>query len=379
MKRKEYDMKIDTMGIILTGDEKISPLTDIRANSALPVAGRYRIIDFVLSNMANAGIVNVGIATESNYSSLMDHTRSGKPWDLDRKNSGLQILPPNLEKEKFGVIKGNIDLLAGIRDYIHRSTETYVILSLGNMVYNIDFSAVVKHHIKEQADITVVYKDIKGMEDSDLSHFTLLDVDGDGTVKDIEVQPYYPKTTNASLEIFVMEKALLESIIDECSARGDVDFVKDAIVKKMDGLRIFGYKFEGHMYKIDSMKSYYNTNMQFLKEDRRKELFNRKRPIYTKTKDQSPTKYGADAKCSNSFVSDGCVIEGTVINSVLSRGVKVEKDAVVKDSVIMQNSVIEEGAEVNCVVFDKEVTITKGRKLIGQENYPLAIAKSSTI
>ena len=372
-------MKNDTMGIILTGDEKISPLTDIRANSALPVAGRYRIIDFVLSNMANAGIINVGIATESNYSSLMDHTRSGKPWDLDRKDNGLHILPPNLEKEKFGVIKGNIDLLAGIRTYIHRSTQTYVVLSLGNMVYNIDFDAVVKQHINEQADITVIYKDLNGMEESELSRFTLLDIDGDGVVKDIEVQPYYPKTTNASLEVFVMEKALLESFIDECSARGDVDFVKDAIIKKMDGLRVFGYKFDGHVYKVDSMKSYYQTNMQFLKDDRRKELFNRKRPIYTKTKDQSPTKYGADAVCTNSFISDGCVIEGTVINSVLSRGVKVEKGAVVKNSIIMQNGVVEEGAEVSCVVFDKDVTITKGRKLIGQENYPLAIAKGSTV
>ena len=149
------------MGIILTGDEKIAPLTDIRANSALPIAGRYRIIDFVLSNMANAGITNVGIATESNYSSLMDHTRSGKPWDLDRKKQGLNILPPNLENQKFGVIKGNIDLLAGIRDYISRSNQTYVILSLGNMVYNIDFDEVVSAHIENQADITAIYKNLK--------------------------------------------------------------------------------------------------------------------------------------------------------------------------------------------------------------------------
>lgn len=371
-------MRNDTMGIILTGDDKITPLTDIRANSALPIAGRYRIIDFVLSNMANAGMINVGIATESNYSSLMDHTKSGKPWDLDRKNLGLQLLPPNIEK-KFGVIKGNIDLLAGIREYIHRSTHPYVILSLGNMIYNIDFDAVVKSHIEQQADITVVYKNVNGMEESELSRFTLLDIDGEGRVCDIEVQPYYPKTTNASLEVFVMEKVLLESIIDECSARGDVDFVKDAIIKKMSGTRIFGYEFDGNFYKIDSMKSYYRTNMEFLKADRRDELFNRKRPIYTKTKDQSPSKYGDEAVCKNSFISDGCVIEGTVINSVLSRGVKVEKGAIVKDSVIMQDSVIESGAEVNYVVFDKEVVITKGRKLIGQENYPLAISKGMVI
>ncbi len=372
-------MRNDTMGIILTGNEKIAPLTDIRANSALPIAGRYRIIDFVLSNMANAGIINVGIATESNYSSLMDHTKSGKPWDLDRKNHGLHVLPPNLGHQKFGVIKGNIDLLEGIRNYIHKSKQTYVILSLGNMIYNIDFEEVVDAHIQNQADITAIYKNLKGAEESDISRYTLFEINEDGRVTDIEVQPYYPKTTNASLEIFVMEKALLESFIDECSARGDIDFVKDAIIKKMGGMRIFGYEFDGEFYKIDSMKSYYQTSMHLLESDRREELFNRKRPIYTKTKDQSPTKYGSEADCKNSFISDGCSIEGTVINSILSRGVKVRKGAVVQNSIIMQDSVIEEGAEINHVVFDKEVVITKGRKLLGQENYPLAISKGTKI
>ena len=247
------------------------------------------------------------------------------------------------------------------------------------MVYNIDFEKVIEAHIEKQADVTVIYKDVNGMEDSDLSHYALLDINKDGTINDIEVQPFYPKTTNACLEIFVMEKALLESVIDECSARGDVDFVKDAIIKKMDGLRMYGYQFDGHFYKVDSMKSYYQTSMEFLRADRREEFFNPKRPIYTKTKDQSPTKYGADAVCINSFISDGCVIEGTVENSILSRGVRVEKGAVVRNSIIMQDSVIEEGVEINHVVFDKEVVITKGRKLIGQDSYPLAISKGSVI
>lgn len=372
-------MRNDTMGIILTGDEKIAPLTDIRANSAVPIAGRYRIIDFVLSNMANAGIVNVGIATESNYSSLMDHTKSGKPWDLDRKNQGLNILPPNLEKKDFGLIKGNIDLLEGIRDYIMRSHQTYVILSLGNMVYNMDFDELVEAHIANQADVTVVYKDHSGASEDVLKRYTLLDIDEDGRVKDIEVQPYYPKTANAGMEIYVMEKALLESVIDECSARGDVDFVKDALAKMMGGMRVFGYEFKGSVYKIESLKSYYAVNMAFLDADKRNEFFNPERPIYTKTKDQSPTKYGADAVCENSFISDGCIIEGTVINSILSRGVKIEKGAVVQNSIIMQDSVIGKDVELNHVVFDKEVCITEGRKLIGQESYPLAISKGTKI
>lgn len=372
-------MRNDTMGIILTSDDKIPPITDIRANSALPIAGRYRIIDFVLSNMANAGITNIGVATESNYSSLMDHIKSGKPWDLDRKNGGLNILPPNLEKMSLGLVKGNIDMLAGIRDFIHRSDQTYVILSLGNNIYNIDLSKVVDEHIKNQSDITVIYKDCTGAEESELSRYTLLDLDENKRVTDIEVEPYYPKTSYAGMDIYIMEKALLESIIDECSARGDRDFVKDSLSKKVTGLRVYGYEHTGYCGKIDSMRAYYKNNMNFLNAEIRKELFNLENPIYTKTKDQSPTRYGDEAEVKNCFISDGCVIEGSVENCILSRGVKIAKGSVVKNSIIMQDSVIEEGVELDHVVFDKEVNITHGRKLIGQESYPLAIAKGIVI
>lgn len=369
----------DTMGIILTSEDKIPPITDIRANSALPIAGRYRIIDFVLSNMANAGITNIGVTTEFNYSSLMDHLKSGKPWDLDRKNGGLNILPPNLEDGAFAQIKGNIDLLAGIRNFIDRSRQTYVILSLGNGIYNMDFGEVVEKHIESQADVTAVYKDMSGLKESELRRFNLFDIDENGRITDIEVQPRYPKATNAGMDIYVMEKALLQSIIDECSARGDNDFVKDALIKKINGLHIYGYECPNSAYKVDSMKSYYYNNMQFLDADFRREMFNPERPIYTKTRDQSPARYGKEANVVNSFISDGCQIDGVVINSILSRGVKIAAGAIVRNSIIMQDGVIEDGVEMDHVVLDKEVVVTAGRKLIGQGSYPLAIAKGTII
>jgi glucose-1-phosphate adenylyltransferase len=369
----------DTMGLILVSNDKLPPITDIRSSAALPIAGRYRIIDFILSNMANSGINNIGVVTLSNYSSLMDHLRSGNPWDLDRKNQGLNILPPNMAKMSYGVIKGNIDLLDGVSEFIQRSDQTYVILSFGSVVFNMDFKKVIDEHIKNQADITMICKDMKGVEESELSRFTLVDVNEENRIVDIEVQPYYPKTSIASLEMFVMEKALLESIIDECSARGDHDFVKDAIIKKMGGLRIYAYNHEGYADKIDSLKSYYRNNMLFLEQDIRDELFNPENPIYTKLKDQSPTRYGDEAVVDNCFISDGCVIEGTVENCILSRGVKIAKGAVVRNSIIMQDSVICEDVVLDHVVFDKEVYVTKGRKLIGQQTYPLAISKSTKI
>lgn len=370
---------IDTMGIIITSEAAIPPLTDLRAISALPMAGRYRLIDFILSNMANAGISNVGVATSSNYSSLMDHIKSGKPWDLDRKNQGLNILPPNMRGAQNGIIRGDLDMLAGIHDFIRRSHQTYVILSLGTSLYSVDFADVIKKHKESQADITVMYKQMQGAPEKDLSRFTLLELDENNRVTDIEVKPYYPKTTTASMDVYVMERELLLSIIDECSARGDHDFIKDAISKKLSGLYCYGYEFYGYTDKIDSISSYYRNNMLFLNSDMRKEMFNKKNPVYTKTKDQSPTRYGCEAIVENSLISDGCSIEGTVINSVLSRGVKVAKGAVVKNSVIMQDSVIKDNVYLDSVVFDKEVTISEGRKLIGQSNFPLAIAKGSVI
>lgn len=369
----------DTMGIILANNETIPPITDNRSVLALPIAGRYRIIDFVISNMANAGITNIGVATKEKYSSLMDHIKSGRPWDLDRKKQGLNLLPPNLSRATLVIDGGDVDMLAGIRDFIRRSHQTYVILSLGSCIYNIDFDKVIEEHINNQADVTAVYTDMRGAEERELSRFVLFDIDADGRVVDIESKPYYPKTTNAGMDVYVMEKALLESIIDECSARGNHDFVKDALAQKLGGLRVFGYRHDGCVGKIDSLKAYYENNMSFLETETRQELLNIERPINTKTKDQPPTKYGNGAIVENSFISDGCVIEGTVINSVLSRAVKIKKGAVVKNSIIMQDSVVESGVELDYVVFDKEVHITEGRRLLGQRTFPLAIAKGTEI
>ncbi|MDD6735716.1 MAG: glucose-1-phosphate adenylyltransferase subunit GlgD [Clostridiales bacterium] len=371
---------IDAMGIIVASNISIPPLTDVRSATALPIAGGYRIIDFVLSSMADAGIQNIGVATEANYSSLMDHIKSGAPWDLNRKNYGLNILPPNIgRKNGYEVIRGDLDILAGIKEFIRRSRQTYVILSLGNNIYNIDFEKVLNEHIENQADITIIYKDMKSLGEKELSRFTLLDVDENNCVTDIEVCPYYPKSTCAGIDVFVMEKALLESIVDECSARGSHDFIKDAIAQKLSGLRVFGYEHSGYTDKIDSMKSYFNNNMKFLNEDLQKELLHSDLPVYTKNRDLPPSRYGSGAVVVNSYISDGCVIEGTVIDSVLSGNVIVKKGAVVKNSILMQSDVIEEDVNLEYVVLDKEVTVTAGRKLIGQENYPLPVAKGTVI
>lgn len=370
---------IDTMGIIIANNANIPPLTDVRSASALPIAGGYRIIDFVLSDMANAGIQTVGVATEANYSSLMDHIKSGSPWDLHRKDRGLTLLPPNVANKNIFEIRGDLDILTGIREFIRRASETYVILSLGNCIYNIDFKEVIKEHIDKQADITVIYKNMKDVDQSELSRFTLLELDDEKGIMDIEVCPYYPKWTAAGADVFVMEKALLESIIDECTSKGNHDFLKDAVVKKMSGLRIFGFEHTGYLDKIDSMISYFNNNMKFLNADMQKEMLHSRLPVFTKNKDLPPTKYGQSAKVQNSYIADGCNISGTVINSVLSGDVTVEEGAVVKNSVLMQGVTVEKGTNLEYVVLDKGVRVSENKTLVGQESYPLPVAKSTVV
>lgn len=370
---------IDTMGIIIASDINIPPLTDFRSASALPIAGGYRIIDFVLSAMANAGIKNVGVATKANYSSLMDHIKSGSPWDLKRKKMGLSLLPPNIgNKNYFEAIRGDLDILYGIKEYIRRSQETYVILSLGNSIYNIDLNEVVKNHIENQSDVTIIYKDMKNIDQKELSRFTLLEVNDEQHVTDIEVRPYYPKSTKASMDLFVMEKALLESIIDECYAKGNHNFIKDAIAKKMEGLRVFGYEYTGYTDKIDSMKSYFDINMAFLNRDVQEDVLH-SLPVYTKNKDYPPSKYGENAVVKNSYIADGCVIDGTVINSVISGKVHIKKGAVVKNCILMQGVDVGENVNIEYVVLDKEVKISDGKQLIGQETYPLPVSKGTLI
>ncbi|MBR5270570.1 MAG: glucose-1-phosphate adenylyltransferase subunit GlgD, partial [Clostridia bacterium] len=280
----------DTMGIILTREDNIPPITDIRAIDALPIAGRYRIIDFIISCMVNAGIQNIGIATTYNYFSLMEHLRVGEPWDLDRKNWGLRVLPPNVEKKGMSKPKGTVDVLDGIRDYISSSTQTYVVLSFGSGIYNIDLSEAVEDHINKQADVTMIYKDKSNDEitENDLSRFTLLEMDENEKITDIAIEPFYPNSSIVFMEMLIMEKALLESIIDECTSRGETDFMKDAIVKRISSLRIFGHKYEGAAKKIDSMKSYFDAGMSFLCDDFRKAIFNNERPIQTRSTAQSP-------------------------------------------------------------------------------------------
>lgn len=376
-------MKNDMLGLIFAENPEagLGELTGKRSLAAVPFGGRYRIIDFILSSMVNSKIINVGITTSYNYQSLSDHLGTGKAWDLDRKHNGLFIHPPTKIRETGSEKPGGIDILHDVRKYLVRSSQEYVAVADCNTICNMDFSDALQCHIDNEADITLIYHREGEIPQSNLKRQILLDVDEDGVVKDIHVYPTKQKTNLSYMHRFIIRKDLLIDLVDDAHSHGKHIISKDIFLANLSRLKICAYEYEGIQLKIDDIKTFFDANLQLLEREIREELFGLKTemPIYTKVKDTIPTKYGKNADVSGSIIADGCVIEGTVKNCILFRGVHIGKGASVENCIIMQNSDIRENCMMANVIFDKEVVLRSGKKLIGQETYPMVIGKGAVI
>ena len=373
----------NTLGLIFSENPEanLGDLMRVRSLAAVPVGGRYRIIDFMLSNMVNSGIVNVGLATGFKNQSLVDHVGSGRAWDMARKENGLFILPPPENQETGGRIMGDIDYLSGALRYLQRSRQEYVMLSDCNTICNIDFEKVIDFHFEKEADITMVYTEVENLSSKELEKHILLDVEEDGRVSDIQVYPKKQKTSFSYMHMLYIKKSLLIDMIEDCLAHDEHLISKNILLANLNKRRLFAYKFEGYKSKIDSIKSLYRFNLELLEPEIRNELFGKGdgKSIYTKVKDSVPTKYGKEAEVKNSFIADGCVIEGTVENSIVFRGVKIGKGAVVKNSILMQKTQILDGSTVENAIFDKEVILCGGKSMVGESTYPLVVGKKTVI
>ena len=371
----------DTMGIILTKDTEnmLSDMTAMRATSAVPFGGRYRIVDFVLSSMVNSGISNVGIVTHNNYQSLMDHLGPGKEWDLDRKLTGLFFFPPNVRKEAVDRRRGTLDALYNIMHYFRRSKERYVVIADSGPIMNMTFDDAMEFHIDKEADITIVHNTAGDRNIKELAAFTALEVDRDGRVVGMEVNPRFPKSNKISMNLYVIKKVLLETLIDESVSHGLDDLETDLLQRNLGDLRVYSYEFDGYVARVDTVRSYFRTSMELLDRRVRRELFTDDTPIYTKVKDEVPTLYGDKARVTNSLIADGCVVEGDVQNSILFRGVQISKNVKVRDSIIMQNSEVHENSTLEHVILDKDVIVRVGKRLTGQADYPVLIGKGGVI
>lgn len=371
----------NTMGIIVTGgrNEQMKELVAKRSVAAVPVAGRYRAIDFVLSNMVNSGITKVGVVTQYSFRSLMDHLGSGKEWDLDRRNDGLYIFPPYLAGDDTGWYRGSADGMYNNMTFFRRSNEEYVIIATGNCIYQMTYDDLLAFHIEKDADITILYREMEDYSEEDLQNLGILEVDSNCRITEFLEKPLNPKSKKASTGVYILKRTLLMTLLEESAAQGYYDFVRDVLIKNLDRLKIYGYQFFGYWRSMSSIPLFYQCNMEMLNPQISKELFLEGGRIFTKVKDETPSKYNDEAEVKNSIVADGCIIEGAVSNSVIFRGVTIKKGAVVKDSIIMQGSVVEENVSLENVILDKEVTVTHGKHLKGEVNYPIIVGKSTLI
>lgn len=368
------------LGIIFPNsyDSLVPELVAERLMASIPFAGRYRMVDFVLSSMANSGIDNVSIIVRKNYHSLMDHLGSGREWDLTRKNGGLNIVPPFAEKT-VKVYNGRVEALASILDFLKDQKEKYVIMSEANIAANFDFKSMLNAHIESGADVTLAYAH-EEIPDGLIKPFDLnkdlyytLDIEN-GRVREIRINPEEPGKQNLSMNIYIIERELLISQINAAFVRGYVYFERDIVAPQLDKLNVAAYRFEGYMARISSMKSYFDENMKLLKDENLEALFGGN-PIYTKIRDDNPTRYINGSRVKNIMAADGCVIEGEVENCVLFRGVRIGRGAKVKNCVLMQDTVVETGADVEYVISDKNVTITSDKQIKGTDTFPVYVAK----
>ena len=371
--------KAEALGIIFPNSYD-SLVPDLMAS--IPFASRYRMCDFMISSMVHCGIDNISILVRKNYHSLLDHLGNGREWDLARKNGGLNIVPPFAQKQ-IKVFSGRIEALESIRGYLIKQTEKYVILSDANIAVNFDFNALLDAHIKSGADVTMVYRkqeipqSLIRQSTAGMDLYYALGINGDRVSK-IYINPKESGEMNFSLNIYVIDRELLIRMVDEAYLHGDVYFVRDILEKKIDQLDVRGFCYDGYVAHIHDMNSYFEENMRLLKEENINALFSGNQ-IYTKIRDDNPTRYINGAKAKNVMVADGCVIEGEVENSVLFRGVKIGKGAKVKNCVLMQDTVIEDNASVEYVITDKNVTISEGKSLTGNDTFQVYVAKGQVV
>ncbi len=371
------------VGLIFSNihDNNIPELTKMRTLGSVPFGGRYRLIDFAISSMVNSGISKIGIVTHNNYQSLLDHLGNGKDWDLARREGGIKILPPyissfeNAASNKY--YSSRLEALLGTVNFFSRCKEDYVVMSDCDVICNIDLNDVIEQHIKTESDITFVTK-VTTPKPHELVR--VVECDKEGNVTDIVDKKNVSKKTRVYINVMVVKRTYLLNVLDIAIGRGYTSFMQDVVRKNIGVEKYMIYDYQGCYAHIGSMEGYFDCSMKLLESETREQLFGIKnRPVLTKIRNSAPTRYCEGAKVSNSVVAEGCVIEGTVENSIIFRGVHVGKGAVVKNCVLFQDTYVCQNAELNCVIADKNVMIKDKRKLSGHETMPFYIGKNMSV
>jgi glucose-1-phosphate adenylyltransferase len=340
--------------VVLAGGEgeRLSILSAVRAKPAVPFAGKYRIIDFTLSNCVNSEVDNVLVLTQYNPRSLNDHIGAGRPWDLDRNEGGIRLLQPYIARGRPSEwYRGTSDAVLVNLEMIRQQAGDIVLILAGDHIYKMDYQPFIAFHRRNRADVTVA---VKRVPIGEASRFGILALDEDGKVEEWQEKPKQPKSDLASLGIYVFSKRALLAWLDESRT----DFGRDVIPAMLNGnARVFGYQFDGYWQDVGTVEGYWQAHMDLLEEHPGLDLYDKDWLIHTRSEERAPARIGPTANVHRSLISHGCQVWGTVERSVLSPGVRVDPGAVVRDSIIMFDTVIRAGAVVDRAIIDKEVSV----------------------
>ena len=355
------------VGIVLAGgsNNRMGQLSKKRAVAAMPVAGSYRCIDFVLSNMSNSHIQKVAVLTQYNSRSLNEHLNSSKWWDFGRKQGGLYVLTPFITEENSSWYMGTADSIYQNLDFLRRCHEPYVIITSGDCVYKMDYEKILDYHVQTKADITVAVKDMTDASE-DIHRFGIIRMAEDGRITNFEEKPLIAQTKTVSIGVYVIRRRLLIELIQKAHEENRNDFVQDILVRYKDVKKIFAYKHEGYWQNISTIDSYYQTNMDFLKRDVREYFFRDYPNVYSKIEDLPPAKFNPGSKIKNALISSGCIVNGEVQNSILFKKVYVGNNCVIKNSIILNDVYIGDNTVIeNCIVESRD-TIRANSSYIGE-------------
>lgn len=376
-------MAISAAGIIFSSlnNNTLSRLTNDRTVAAIPFACRYRLVDFALSNLVNANISNISIVANYNYRSLAEHVGSGKDWDLARREGGVNFISPfqTAYTSQTTMFSTRLEALINMKEYISEFKEDYVVLMDSDNALNIDIADVIRAHEASGAKITLVTKNVE--RDFSSKHPRMMISSVAGKINDITMSSTYTeKNPELSLGIMVMSVMHLRVIIEEAQAYNQ-NSLTSILMKNVNTQDYRTYNYKGYVASVSSFLDYYRCSMELVRnEDARASLLWRKEaPIFTRVHNSAPVVYKSGAVVENSMIADHCVIEGTVINSVIFRGVHIERGAVVKDSVLFSGTYVGKNASLNCVVTDKDVFISEGVNLSGNGNMPFYIQKNRKV
>lgn len=360
------------------GNRLLDDLVELRSIGALPIGGRYRVIDVLLSNLTNSGVRSVGIITQRNYKSLIDHIGSGKEWNLSKKVGGLMLLPPYDLGTGRDLYHGLPDALLSKRDFIEHQRWKYCLLIATDKIYREDYNAMMNQHIESEADITVLYSRDPRLMTDDTGSTSYFKIE-DGNIVDVVASPSIGGEVVSNMGACLMTKELLMTLVDDTCAAGRYNFDYDLLARAVKEYKVMGVEHEGYVGTISSVKSYYDVNMDMLDPDVRYDLFDPEFPVYTKVLDAPPSRFMTHSEIDNSLFGTGCRIDGRVKDSVIFRGVHIEEGADVEGCIIMQNSVVESGAKLRNMILDKNVRIKSNVKCVSVPYAPGIVRKGAVI